>query len=236
MSTHSNFVLVHGAWHGGWCWRRVADILTKAGHRVFTPTLTGLGERSHLIGPDTNLTTHVTDILNVIKWERLTDVVLCGHSYGGFIISGVAEKMTEAIAAMAFIDAFVPENGDTVLSSLSPATRARIDEVVSRGEETIPPVPAAVFQVNARDQAWVDEFCTPHPLATFSEKIMLSSARERVVRKLYIRATGYESPSFDAALAKVRSRSSWRVFEMACGHDVMVDMPAELAKILLEVA
>ena len=86
------FVLVHGAWHGGWCWRRVADLLEAKGHKVFAPTLTGLGERSHLMRAGINVSTHVTDIVNVLKWERLTDVVLCGHSYGGFVISGVAEQ------------------------------------------------------------------------------------------------------------------------------------------------
>jgi pimeloyl-ACP methyl ester carboxylesterase len=92
------FVLVHGAWHGGWCWRRVADLLAAKGHRVFTPTLTGLGERSHLMSKDITLTTHVTDVVNVFKWEGLTrDVVLCGHSYGGFVVSGVAEQMASAI-------------------------------------------------------------------------------------------------------------------------------------------
>src|SRR5262249_10631969 len=91
------FVLVHGAWHGGWCWRRVADLLQKQGHKVFTPTMTGLGERSHLIDAKVNLATHITDIVNVIKWEGLRDVVLVGHSYGGCIISGVAEEMGDAI-------------------------------------------------------------------------------------------------------------------------------------------
>jgi len=99
--TGKTFVLVHGAWHGGWCWRRVADLLTNAGHKVFTPTLTGLGERSHLIDAKVNLSTHVTDIVNVLKWERLKDVILCGHSYGGFVISAVAERMEDAIGSIA---------------------------------------------------------------------------------------------------------------------------------------
>jgi predicted alpha/beta hydrolase len=100
--TAKTFVLVHGAWHGGWCWRRVADLLTNAGHKVFTPTLTGLGERSHLIDAKVNLSTHVTDIVNVLKWERLKDVILCGHSYGGFVISAVAERMEDAIGLQHF--------------------------------------------------------------------------------------------------------------------------------------
>src|SRR6266496_2985662 len=111
-SAGKTFVLVHGAWHGGWCWRRVADLLQKRGHKAFTPTMTGLGERSHLIDGRVNLATHVRDIVNVIKWESLNDVVVVGHSYGGMIISGAAEEMREAIGSIIFLDAFVPENGD----------------------------------------------------------------------------------------------------------------------------
>src|SRR4030081_3703523 len=106
------FVLVHGAWHGGWCWRRVSDLLEKKGHKVFAPTMTGLGERSHLIGGKIDLAAHVTDIANVVKWENLNDVVLVGHSYGGVVISGVAEQMREAIGSIVFFDALLPAKGD----------------------------------------------------------------------------------------------------------------------------
>jgi pimeloyl-ACP methyl ester carboxylesterase len=228
------FVLVHGAWHGGWCWRRVADLLTEAGHRVFAPTLTGLGERSHLAHAGIDLSTHVADVANVLKWERLDDVVLVGHSYAGFVVSGVAERMPGAIASTVFVDAFVPETGDTVAASASPATRRLVDEVVRKGETMLPPVPAAFFQVNERDRAWVDALCTPQPLATFLEKAELTGARERIAAKAYVRAKGYDSPSFDAALAKVRAMPSWRTFELTCGHDVMIDMPERLAEVLLD--
>ena len=118
-AARKTFVLVHGAWHGGWCWRRVADVLQQRGHNVFTPTMTGLGERSHLIDGKINLTTHVTDIVNVIKWESLNDIVLVGHSYGGIIISGVAEAMRDTIGSIVFLDAFVPESGDSVATQAS---------------------------------------------------------------------------------------------------------------------
>jgi pimeloyl-ACP methyl ester carboxylesterase len=232
-ATATTFVLVHGAWHGGWCWRRVTDLLTKAGHRVFAPTLTGLGERSHLINPDINLSTHISDVVNLMKWERLSKVVLSGHSYGGFVVSGVAEKMQHTIASMVFVDAFVPENGDSMVTSVSPATRAHLDAAVSRGDTTLAPIPAAVFQVNEKDRAWVDEQCVPQPLATFTEPIALTGARERIAKKTFIRGKGYPSPSFDAALAKVRADPSWRAFELPCGHDIMVDMPEALAEILV---
>jgi pimeloyl-ACP methyl ester carboxylesterase len=230
------FVLVHGAWHGGWCWRRVADLLAKAGHRVFAPTLTGLGERSHLAGAGIDLSTHVADVVNVLKWEGLDSVVLCGHSYAGFVISGVAERMQDAIASMVFVDAFVPDDGETMVTSASPVTRGLIDEALRKGDAMLPPIPAAVFQVNEKDRAWIDALCVPQPLATFLEKARLTGARERIARKVYVRAKGYASPSFDAALAKVRAAPLWRAFELPCGHDIMVDMPERLAEILLDSA
>jgi pimeloyl-ACP methyl ester carboxylesterase len=228
------FVLVHGAWHGGWCWRRVSDLLEKKGHKVFTPTMTGLGERSHLLDAKINLATHVTDIVNVIKWEGLNDIVLVGHSYGGAVVSGVAEQVPEAIGCFVFLDAFVPENGESV-ASLS-TRRQAIEELVQKGETSMKPVPAAVFQVNENDRAWVDRMCTPHPLATLTDKPTLTGSRNRLAKKAYIRAVGYANPPFDAARDKLKATDGWRIYEVPCGHDVMVDMPDRLTEILLEVA
>src|SRR4029079_17389554 len=115
MATDRNtFVLVHGAWHGGWCWRRVADRLEAQGHKVFSPTLPGLGERNHLMRAGINVSTHVTDVVNLIKWEGLSGIVLCGHSYGGLVVSGAAEQAAAVIGSIVFLDAFVPENGDSM--------------------------------------------------------------------------------------------------------------------------
>jgi pimeloyl-ACP methyl ester carboxylesterase len=228
------FVLVHGAWHGGWCWRRVSDQLEKRGHKVFAPTMTGLGERSHLLDPKVNLATHVTDIVNVIKWESLSNIVLVGHSYGGVIISGVAEQVPEAIGSIVYLDAFVPENGEALVTLT--ARRQAIEDLVQKGETSMKPVPAAVFEVNEKDRAWVDGKCTPHPLATLTDKITLTGARDRIAKKAYIRATGYANPPFDSAQAKVKALAGWRVYELPCGHDAMVDMPDRLTEILLEAA
>src|SRR5690348_5939262 len=118
------FVLVHGSWHGGWCWRRVADRLEKSCHKVCTPTVTGLGERVHLLTAAVDLNTHVTDVANLIKYEGLQNVVLVGHSYAGSIITDVAEEMLPAIGSIVFIDAFLPGNGDTMLSMTTEALRA----------------------------------------------------------------------------------------------------------------
>ncbi len=232
-TTARTFVLVHGAWHGGWCWRRVSDLLEKRGHKVFTPTMTGLGERSHLMDPKINLTTHITDIVNVIKWEELNEFVLVGHSYGGAVVSGVAEQAREAISSIVFLDAFMPENGDSMRDLT--VRRTAIDELVQKGETTMKPVPAAVFQVNEKDRGWVDGKCTPQPLGTFTEQITLTGARERIAKKAYIRATGFANAPFDVAQQKAKA-NGWRVYDVPCGHDVMVNMPDRLTEILLEVA
>src|SRR5271169_3471156 len=159
----TTFVLVHGAWHGAWCWRRVARLLAARNHDVFMPTLTGLAERSHLLRPDTALDTHILDIVNVMKWQELTDVVLVGHSYGGMVISGVAAKLEKAIASFVMLDAFFPENGHSVLDVASPAVVGAIVAAEGAGTTTLPPRPAAAFNVNEKDRAWVDTQCTPLP-------------------------------------------------------------------------
>src|SRR5262245_48956795 len=235
-TTPKTFVLVHGAWHGGWCWRRVSDQLEKKGHKVFTPTMTGLGERSHLLSPSVNLATHITDIVNVIKWEGLSNIVLVGHSYGGMIISGVAEQAQPTIGSLVFLDAFLPDSGASLAEGASQPVREAIAAAVQKGETTLKPVPAAVFRVNEKDRAWVDGLCTPHPIATLTDKIALTGARDRVAKKAYIRAKGYPSVPFDAAQQHLKADPAWRVYELPCGHDAMVDMPERLTEILLEVA
>jgi pimeloyl-ACP methyl ester carboxylesterase len=230
------FVLVHGAWHGGWCWTRVAEKLRGSDHTVFTPTLTGLGERAHLLRAGIDLKTHVTDVVNVMKWEGLQDVVLCGHSYGGFVISGVAEEMSPAIRSIVFLDAFVPQNGEAVVDLTGPAVLDATRKALERGEVSIRPRSAEAFGVNAADRAWVDRLCVGQPIATFTDKIALTGARERIARKSYVRAKNYESPAFDRAYNALKTDPSWRTYEAPCGHDVMVDMPDRLSEILLEVA
>jgi pimeloyl-ACP methyl ester carboxylesterase len=230
------FVLVHGAWHGGWCWRRVADRLRRDGHLVFTPTLTGLGERSHLLWPGIDLATHVADIVNVMQWERLSDVVLCGHSYGGFVISGVAEEMLAAIRSIVFLDAFLPESGDTIQKLTGPAVQDAIRGALQRGELGVPPRPAEAFGVNEADRQWVDSLCVPQPIGTFTSPIALSGARENIARKTYIRAKGYHNPAFDRAFAAAQSDPLWDCHQVPCGHDVMVDRPDRLTELLLQAA
>ena len=182
---------------------------------MFAPTMTGLGERSHLLDAKINLATHVTDIVNVIKWEGLSDIVLVGHSYGGLIISGVAEQMREAIGSIVFLDAFVPESGDSVADKASQPVREAIAALVQKGDSAMKPVPAAVFRVNEKDRAWVDGKCTPHPIATLTEKITVTGAHERVAKKAYIRAKGYPSIPFDGSQAKLEANPAWRSLRAA---------------------
>ena len=229
------FVLVHGAWHGGWCWRRVADLLETKGHKVFAPTLTGVGERSHLPNPQVNLTTHITDIANVLKWEQLSGVVLCGHSYGGMVITGVAEQMRRRIGTIVFLDAFLPQNGESVVDLTSAAVHEAL-RAAQANDLMLTPRPAEAFGVNPADRAWVDSKCTPQPIATFTETIKVTGAVQAIPRKIFIRAASYVNPGFDKALARVKADPSWQTHMAPCGHDVMVDAPDWLAKVLLDAA
>jgi len=230
------FVLVHGASQGGWCWRRVSDRLESRGHKVFTPTLTGLGERSHLMSRAVDLDMHITDVVNVVKWESLEDIVLVGHSYGGWVISGVAEQALPAISSIVFLDAFMPENGQRGLDLNSERSKGEIARALENGEVSRPAPPATTWNVNEKDRAWVDAKQTAQPIGVSLKSIKLTGARERVGKKTYIRATKFANPNFDKFYAARKADPSWRTYEVPCGHDVMIDMPERLTEILLEVA
>ena len=237
MADPINFVLVHGAWHGGWCYARVRDRLAALGHRVFTPTLTGLGERSHLMSGDINLDTHITDVVNVIKWENLDNIVLCGHSYGGWIISGVAEQMLDRIASIVFLDAYMPEDGESGQTAGSKFTQNGIAKALATGAISRPGPSASDFMVaDEGDRAWVDSKTTEQPLGVSLQPIRLTGARDRVPKKTYILAEPYNSPNFRAYYETCAADPSWTTYTVPCGHDVMVDMPDRLAEILVEVA
>lgn len=219
------FVLVHGAWHGGWCWQRVARLLRDRGHDVFTPTLTGLGERSHLLSAEIDLDTHIADVVNVFEWEDLENVTLCGHSYGGFVISGVAERLPSRISSIVYLDAFVPAGGEHLSDDAVEAAR--------RGDVTVPPIPAETFGVNPADRAWVDAKCTPQPIGTFTQPIGLTGAFDRIERKTYVRATAFENERFDRAFERALQDDTWNTLGLPSGHDVMIDLPDRLADVLV---
>jgi pimeloyl-ACP methyl ester carboxylesterase len=235
-TAQKTFVLVHGTWHGGWCWRRVVDALERKGHKVYAESLTGLGDRSHLLTKDVNLTTHVNDVVNLVKWDDLNDVVLVGHSSAGFVITQAAEQIGPSVASIVYLDAFIPQPGDNLISLANPGPRKALEDAVARGDLVAKPVPAAAFKVNEKDRPWIDAKCTPHPLAAVAEKVTAAGAHEKIARKTYIRATGFDSPVFDQTLAKLKTMPGWTTYEVSSGHDVMVDMPERLVEILLEVA
>lgn len=226
------FVLIHGAWHGGWCYVRVADILRARGHCVYTPTLTGLGERSHLLSGAINLSTHIQDVINVIQWEGLHDVVLCGHSYAGMVITGVADRVSEKIASIVYLDAFVPETGQSLFDCVGPLVARQLEAAGANAGLFVPPVPAANFSVNERDREWVDAMCTPHPLGTLVEKLNLTGAHKSISRRLYVMAEHFANSPFRAYYEHCRGDRAWKTAVADCGHDVMIDRPEWLADLL----
>lgn len=217
----ATIVIVHGAWVGGWRWRSVADLLRDRGHHVFTPTLTGLGERAHLTSRDVNLSMHALDVANVVKYEALQNVLLVGHSYGGMPIS-IAPELTPdgAIQSILYLDAFFPEDGDS-LNDLVPGPPHLPAEP---GDYLVPPPRVNLVGFNthmeASDRASYEERRTPQSVYCFSEKATLTGARDRIPTKTYVVATGYKNDTFAPMAEKLRKRDGWRVEEMPYTHDL----------------
>ena len=218
-------MLVHGAWHGGWCWSRVAEPLRRAGHTVHAPTLTGVGERSHHYRDDIGLATHVDDVVNEALWNDLDDIVLVGHSYGGIVISGAVERLGDRVASMVFLDAFVPEDGQS----------ARDISGFTHDCGPIPPYPADRFQVGERDRAWIDGKTTSQPPLTLTERLRLSGARERVSRKAYVLAALGVAPFLQATYARCAA-AGWDTYTIDSGHELMIERPEKVLDILLRQA
>ena len=233
----ATFVLVHGAWHGSWCWKRVRAALQAAGHQVFTPTLTGVGERSHLLSPAVNLDTHIDDVVNMLQWEELTNVVLCGHSYGGAVISGVADRSPERIGQLVYLDAFVLKNGESLHDSLPAAQRELQLELTRQHGDgwKVPPIPAEVFGVNAADRAWVNRQCTMQPLATFQQALKLTHKTPAPVPTSFILASGWQDSPFKVFYEFAKA-NHWHTLTLAGGHDLMLDLPGELTQTLLAIS
>ncbi len=233
-ATPATFVLVHGAWSGGWCYHKVAARLRARGHAVFTPTLTGQGERAHLLAGNINLGLHIEDILAVFRCEELDNVVLAGHSYGGMVITGVADRIPGRIAALVYLDAFLPQDGQSLFDINVPANTQRfLANAGATGGLAVPPPPASFFNVNADDSGRVDALATPHPLGAFTEKIRLTGAHETIARRVYVHGTVLprESP-FAPFHARVKDDPAWQAYTLACGHHVMLDEPDRVTDIL----
>jgi pimeloyl-ACP methyl ester carboxylesterase len=239
MTEKRTYVLVHGAWHGAWCWRRVADRLRAAGHTVFTPTQTGLGERKHLLSADITPETFTLDVLNVIESENLSDIFLVGHSFAGRSISAVADRMPERLRRLVYLDAGLPESGKSSFDGMAPEVRAARLEAAraSSGGLSVPPPKAAAFGVfDEADAAWVERHLTPHPTATYTMPLVLKHPLGNGVPAAFIRCTDPAYANMAKSADYARSRSDWQYLEIATGHDAMISAPAELTEMLLTLA
>jgi pimeloyl-ACP methyl ester carboxylesterase len=223
------FVLVHGAWHGGWCWRHVRSFLKE--HEVFAPSLTGLGERKHLARADIDLDTHIADIVQLLEMEDLRDVILVGHSYGGMVVTGAADRAPERIARLVYLDAFVPEDGKCALDYVVPERAARMREEGERLGDITPP-PLSLWGIDRQEHV---DFIKPrevrHPYRTMSQRIKLSGNAKRAPRT-FIYCSSPATGSFDQFAAKYRNDPTWKFFELKTGHDAMILMPARVAELL----
>jgi pimeloyl-ACP methyl ester carboxylesterase len=228
------FVLVHGAWHGGWCWQRVASLLRAAGHDVHAPTLTGVGERAHLFHPGIDLRLHVQDVLMLLDMEDVHDAVLVGHSYGGMVITGVADQAHRRLRRLVYLDAFVPESGKA-LSDYIGAERAAHQREQSGEHGAVDPMPPSGLGITRPDDvAWVSPRLTRHPYRTMTQRLELSNtAAWRALPKTYVNchsATG----SFVQFAERLKNDASWQYHELDAGHDAMVTDPQGVATILLK--
>jgi len=204
---------------------------------VFTPTLTGVADRSHLSSPNVNLDTHITDVANLIRWEELSDVILCGHSYGGCVVSGVADRVPDQIGALVYLDAFVLENGQCLNDTIPPEVRrVRLTQAREVGEGwKLPPIPAEEFNVNPRDRDWVNRQSTMQSLACFEQPMHLTGALNQIIDITYILASGWSPSPFPQFYKKAKAKG-WKTTTIECGHDVMLDRPEEHAEQLLAVS
>ncbi|MFH8791115.1 alpha/beta fold hydrolase [Streptomyces sp. NPDC017941] len=238
------YLLVHGAWHSGRCWDRVVPLLEAAGHRVLAPSLTGYGDKAHLLGPEVGLDTHIADVVGLIIEQDLTDVVLVGHSYAGLVVSSVAHRVPDRIAHLVHLDAMVPEDGESAVDVL-PATRALVD--LARRSESgwrVPPPaelppPAGLFGVtDPADVAWLRSLLSDQPVRCLEEPVRLDNPAARAVPRAHIHCVvGVPEGITRRPVPAVQPNGSpSRVWELPTGHDCMITMPAELSGLLLGLA
>jgi pimeloyl-ACP methyl ester carboxylesterase len=235
----ATFVLVHGAWHGGWCWARVTPRLRDAGHDVYTPTMTGFGERSHLLTPDVGLELNITDIANVLEWEDLNEVILVAASYAGMVTTCVADRMPERISALVYQNAFIAADGVAQNDLLPDWRREMIEQELAAAEDAwrMPPPDPKLFGVTDPDDiAWIAAKMAPQSAKTFQDKARLTGAHEAIANRTYIRATGYPNSTFDRYLAEAQADPAWRAHVLDTSHDAMITAADDIVRILLEVA
>jgi pimeloyl-ACP methyl ester carboxylesterase len=227
----TTFLLVPGAWHGGWVWREVADQLTRAGHRPLCLTLTGLADRRHLLSDAVDLDTHIDDIVEAARFAESDDLVVVAHSYGGVPATGAADRLADRLSGLVFLDASIAEDGRSAIDLRNAHTPAHPIKV-SVGVP-IPPLPAAAFGLEGTQARRVDQLLTPQPWATYTQPISLTGAFESVARKHYVRATRYDAAYFDAAYEHAAADSSWTAERHPIGHDMMLIDPRWTAQVIL---
>jgi pimeloyl-ACP methyl ester carboxylesterase len=239
------FVLVHPAWHGAWFWKRVAPLLREKGHLVSTPTLTGLGERSHLARPEIGLETHITDVVNVLKYEDLRDVILVGHSSSGVVITGVADRAPERIAHVVYLDAFVPVDGQAVFDLVTPDRRQALEELVrSEGQGWLlprfaPPSWETIVRdmwgvMDNDDVRWLLERLVPTPVGHFKDPVRCANLAAEKLPRTYIRCRQFPNPRFDIHAEMARRTAGWEYRELPGSHHAAVTLPDSVARLLLE--
>ena len=232
------FVLVHGMWHGGWCWSRVADALRERGHRVTTPTHTGLGERSHLLSESITLETFVEDVVNHLKWETGGNAVLVGHSFGGAPICGAADRVPELIAKLIFLDAVILRDGESWFGLLP---KQMADERIAKAQNSSgglslsPPPPQAFGVTDPEQAAYLETMLTPQPLATCTTPLRIEGAPGNGLPAEFIACTDPAYPAVGPMLERAR-QAGWPISELATGHAAMVTAPLETADLLEEIA
>lgn len=236
----ATYVLVHGGGHGGWCYQRVARLLRSAGHEVYTPTLTGLGERSHGLSPGIDLDVHISDVVAVLDYEDLRDVILVGHSYGGMVITGVADRAAGRVGRIVYLDAANPVNGQSLLDVAGPMIEATrpLGEVVDGVELVLLPSPdAGLFHgvTDPDDAAWMADRLTGHPWKCFEQPLDLTNEAALWAIPQYHIVCSSTLPTRDPALME-QARAAGRLWEIDTGHDLMITEPVAVADALLQVA
>jgi pimeloyl-ACP methyl ester carboxylesterase len=238
-SSMVDFVLVHGTWGGGWQWGAVAARLRAAGHRVFAPTLTGLGEREHLVTRETGLDTHIDDVANLVAWESLQEIVLAGTSYGGLVISGVADRMPERIKTLVYLDAALPQNGKCMLDLVPPERRATVESLARQHGDGYRVPTSLVLDTGIEDadeRAAYLARMSFHPLRSLLQPVQLTGRYLMVPNKVYVLATLKPTHRFLDYYEWASREPGWSARKLASNHFPMTTMPDETAELLMETA
>jgi pimeloyl-ACP methyl ester carboxylesterase len=233
------FILVHGSNGGSWVWQKLTPFLRAAGHEVYAPTLTGLADRSHLLSCGVNLTTHITDIANLLVYEDLSEVILVGNSYAGMVITGVATKVPERLNLLIYLDAYVPDDGQSEVDLWPPERRAIAEAAEAETKGLAQPPPPALFGVTDLGLIdWINSRATPQPVSTYTEPVSPGNTKSDSLPRVFIHCTGNPPTTpdvFGPFAVKARAKG-WEVRELATGHLAMLTAPRELAALLLELA